>query len=157
MGVTHNTFVIEREYPKAAEKVFGAFGDSAKKQRWYAGSGAHDVVSYENAFEVGGREVLVGRMRTGTPIAGAVLTWAQDYIDIVEGQRIVGVQTLDMEMNGHAARASVAVITIELSPSGAGCKLVLTHQAVFFEQSDGPKMREHGWRVLLDAIEGALD
>lgn len=157
MAVTHNMFVIEREYPKEPAKVFAAFADNAKKQRWYAGGGAHEVVSYENGFHVGGKEVLVGRMKPGTPIAGAVLTWAKDYIDIVEGERIVGVQTLDMEMNGAAARASVAVITIELAPSSVGCMLVLTHQAVFFEQTDGPQMREFGWRALLDAVEAALD
>jgi hypothetical protein len=96
-------------------------------------------------------------MKPGTPIAGALLTWAQDYVDIVENQRLVGVQTLDMEMNGGRARASVAIVSIEFVPDGAGCKLVLTHQAVFFEQSDGPQMREFGWRALLDAVDGALD
>ncbi len=153
MAVTHNTFVIEREYQKSNEAVFAAFADSAKKKRWYAAGGAHDVVSYENDFRAGGREVLVGRMKPGTPIAGAVLTWAQDYADIIEGQRIVGTQTLSM----GATLASVAIITIEIAPSEGGCRLVLTHQAVFFEQSDGPQMREFGWRALLDAVEGAIN
>jgi hypothetical protein len=34
---------------------------------------------------------------------------------------------------------------------------VFTHQAAFFEGADGPQMREHGWRYLLDAVSGALD
>lgn len=153
MAVTHNTFVIEREYPKTPEKVFAAFADTTKKKRWYAASGAHDVVSYENDFRAGGREVLVGKMKPGTPIAGVVLTWSQDYKDIVENQRVVGTQTLDM----GAVRASVAIVSVELFPTGDGCRVVLTHQAVFFEQSDGPQMREFGWRALLDAVEGALD
>lgn len=156
MAVTHNAFVVERTYPKPPAKVFAAFSDVAKKKRWYAAGGAHEVVSYENDFRVGGREVMVGRMKPGTPIAGTVLTWAQEYIDIVEGERIVGTQTLDMKTEGGEARASVAIVSIELEAAGAGCKLVMTHQAVYFERSDGPQMREHGWRVLLDAVEGAL-
>ena len=31
--------------------------------------------------------------------------------------------------------------------------LVLTHQAVFFEGADGPKLRQAGWRALLDRLE----
>ncbi|RYE00919.1 MAG: polyketide cyclase [Sphingomonadales bacterium] len=157
MAVTHNTFVIERSYPKPPAKVFAAFADIARKKRWYAAGGAHDVVSYENDFRVGGREVLVGKMKPGTPIAGVVLTWAQDYVDIVDGQRIVGTQTLDMQTGEGETRASVAIVSIELEAAGDGCRLVMTHQATYFERTDGPQMREHGWRVLLDAVEGALD
>lgn len=152
-AIAHNTFVIEKDYPKPPEKVFAAFADMAKKKRWYAAGGAHDVVSYEMDFRVGGREVLVGKMKEGTPIAGSVLTWAQTYQDIAEGQRIVFSQTLDV----GDRRISCAMITAEMRAAGAGCKLVFTHQAVFIEPSDGPQMREYGWNVLLDALGGALE
>ena len=33
---------------------------------------------------------------------------------------------------------------------------VCTHQGAFFENSDGPQMREHGWRALLDKLGQAL-
>ena len=153
MSAVHNTFVIEKDYPKAPEKVFAAFADTAKKRRWYASGGTHDVVSYELDFRVGGKEVLVGKMKPGTPIAGQVLTWAQTYQAIETGKRIVFTQTLDV----GERRISVAVITAEFVEDGAGCKLTFTHQAAYFENSDGPQMREMGWRYLLDAVAGALD
>lgn len=161
MAVTHNTFVVEKEYPKPPAKVFEAFSDIEKKKRWYAAGGSHEVVSYANDFRVGGREVMVGRMGEDTPIPGVVLTWAQEYMEIVAGRRIVAVQTLDMKSGDMKSgegesRASVALVSIELEPASAGCKLTMTHQAVYFERSDGPQMRELGWRALLDALEGAL-
>ncbi len=156
MAVTHNTFVVEKEYPKSPAKVFEAFSDIEKKKRWYAAGESHEVVSYANDFRVGGREVMVGRMGEDTPIPGVVLTWAQEYMEIVAGRRIVAVQTLDMKSGEGETRASVALVSIELEPAGAGCRLTMTHQAVYFERSDGPQMRELGWRALLDALEGAL-
>jgi uncharacterized protein YndB with AHSA1/START domain len=151
--VIHNTFVIEKDYPKAPEKVFAAFADTAKKKRWYAVGGAHEVVSYELDFRVGGKEVLVGKMKPGTPIAGQVLTWAQTYQEIAENKRIVFTQTLDV----GDRRISVALITAEFEGEGAGCKLVFTHQATYIQPADGPQMREHGWRVLLDAMANSLE
>ena len=69
----------------------------------------------------------------------------------------MGTQTLDMQTGEGETRASVAIVSIELEAAGDGCRLVMTHQAIYFERTDGPQMREHGWRVLLDAVEGALD
>jgi uncharacterized protein YndB with AHSA1/START domain len=152
-AVLHNTFVIEKDYPKAPDKVFAAFRDPAKKKRWYAAGGAHDVVSYNLDFRVGGAEVLVGKMKPGTPIAGQVLTWAQTYLDIAENRRIVFCQTLDVSER----RISAALITADFVTQGAECRLVFTHQAAFFEPSDGPQMREHGWRVLLDQLANSLE
>jgi uncharacterized protein YndB with AHSA1/START domain len=152
-ATVHNTFVIERTYPKPPGQVFAAFADTAKKKRWYAAGGAHDVLSYELDFRVGGKEVLVGRMKEGTPIAGAVLTWSQTFVDVAEGQRIVFSQTLDV----GDRRISCALITAEMQASGAGCRLVFTHQAVFIEPADGPQMREFGWNALLDALGQSLD
>lgn len=153
MAVTHNTFVVERSYSKAPAKVFGAFSDPVKKTKWYASGAGSDPVGYECDFRVGGREVMTRRMKAGTPIAGAVLTWAQTFDDIVPDARIVFSQTLDRD----GTRISVALVTVELFAEGSGCKLVLTHQAAFFDGADGPQMREHGWGVLLDGIAGALD
>lgn len=145
-AAVHNTFVIERSYARPPEKVFAAFRDPAKKRRWYAQSEAHDVVSYELDFRVGGAETLAGKMKPRTPIPGTVLTWSQVFQNIIENRRIVFTQTLDF----GDKRISCAVITAEFIPDGAGCKLVFTHQAVFFEGADGPQMREYGWKVLLD-------
>lgn len=149
----HDTFVLEREYPKAPGKVFDAFRDPAKKKRWYAESASLDIVSYEIDLCLGGSEKLVGRMKVGTPIAGAVLTWAQTFQDLVENRRIVFTQTLDRDDR----RISCAVVTVEFVASSSGCRLVLTHQAAFFEGADGPQMRKMGWQVLIDNLGRELE
>ncbi len=33
----HDTFVIERNFPQAPERVFNAFADPAAKARWFSG------------------------------------------------------------------------------------------------------------------------
>jgi hypothetical protein len=38
-------------------------------------------------------------------------------------------------------------------PSPKGTDLIFTEQAAFFEGADGPRIREEGWRKLLDNLE----
>ena len=53
-------------------------------------------------------------------------------------------------------RISTALITHEVAADGAESLLRLTHQAVFYEDADGPEMRRGGWAVLLDELAGIL-
>jgi uncharacterized protein YndB with AHSA1/START domain len=56
-AVVHNTFVLERAYPVAPERVFAAFSDPAKKRRWFVADGEnHQIESYDMDFRDGGRE-----------------------------------------------------------------------------------------------------
>lgn len=151
--VIHNTFVLERAYPKSVDNVFAAFGVPEKKRRWYANGRGHDVLSYDLDFRIGGNEVLVGRMKSGTPVAGAVLRWSQTFADIIKNERIVFTQTVDFDER----RISCALISVGLKPDAAGCSMTFTHQGVYFDGADGSEMRENGWRGLLDSIESALE
>ena len=53
-------------------------------------------------------------------------------------------------------RISASLVTIELVPTEKGTDLICTHQGAFFEGADGPKMREAGWRTLLDKLTAEL-
>jgi uncharacterized protein YndB with AHSA1/START domain len=52
---------------------------------------------------------------------------------------------------------SVSLGTVELLPAEKGTDLILTFQSAFLEGSDGPAMREAGWRGLLDKLARVLE
>ena len=53
-------------------------------------------------------------------------------------------------------RISASLATIELLPTETGTDLILTHQGAFFEGSDGPQMREAGWRQIFERLAKEL-
>ena len=144
---THATIVIERSFPVSPERVFVAFSDPAKKRRWFAEGEGFKIDSYEMDFRVGGREIT--RMHFSDFPA---CTNDTHFLVIVPNHRIVLAYT--MTMNGQAFSSSQA--TIEFVASQNGTTLFFTEQAAFFEKADGPKMREDGWRQLLDALAKEL-
>lgn len=148
MSLTHNTFEIRKTYAASAAAVFEAFAFQDRKSRWYAASPAHEPLSYTLDFRTGGEERLVARMLPGTPIAGKQLCWITTYAEIVENERIVFFQTLDVDED----RVSAAVVTVEIRPMGEAVEITLTHQAVYFDGADGPEMRRMGWEHLLDTM-----
>jgi uncharacterized protein YndB with AHSA1/START domain len=151
-SVIHNTFVIERGYPKPPERVFSAFAEAAKKRRWFAESESHELKQFEMDFRVGGSERSSYCFKEGTPFPGVALTNEGSYQDIVPNRRIVTASTMSL----GEKRISASLVTIELLPADNGTDLICTHQGAFFEGSDGPQMREGGWRKLLDQLATEL-
>jgi uncharacterized protein YndB with AHSA1/START domain len=151
-SVVHSTFVIERNYPQSPERVFAAFADPAKKRRWFAEGGGSTVDEFQMDFRVGGSEQMRYTLGPGTPVAGMKLNNEGTFQEIVPNKRVVIAQTMDL----GDKRISAALVTVELLPNGTGTDLLCTHQGAFFEGSDGPKMREGGWRTLFDRLEKEL-
>jgi uncharacterized protein YndB with AHSA1/START domain len=148
--VIHNTFVIERHYPVAPDRVFAALADPARKRRWFAEG--HGAESFEMDFRVGGAERARYRMGPQTPFPGVELATDGVYLDIVDGRRVVMASA--MTMGGRNISAVLA--TFELLPTADGADLVFTHQAAFFEGSDGPERRQAGWEKLFANLDAEL-
>ena len=144
--VTHGTFVIERNYPVAPERVFAAFSDPAKKHRWFVDDEASGVEDFGMDFRVGGVE----RKRFSNKYG--VFTNDTVYLDIVPDRRIVFAYTMSM----GDRRFSSSQATVELLATEKGTNLIFTDQGAYFEGSDGPKMRQDGWRVLLESLAKEL-
>jgi uncharacterized protein YndB with AHSA1/START domain len=151
-SVTHNTFVIERSYPTTPERVFAAFADPAKKRRWFAEGHSHEVEEFEMDFRVGGNERARYRFKEGTPLPGAELIHSGSFLDIVPNRRLVIASTMAI----GDQRISSSLATAEFLSTETGTDLIFTHQAAFFEGSDGSKMREDGWRKLFEQLAKEL-
>jgi len=152
LTVVHNTFVLERSFPKPPDQVFFAFSDPATKRAWFAQSENHKVEKFELDFRVGGFELTQYRFGENSPFPGVALVNEERFQDIVPNRRIV---TASKMMLGER-RISASLVTVELLPTEAGTDLILTHQAAFFEGSGGPEMREAGWKKLLGQLEKEL-
>jgi uncharacterized protein YndB with AHSA1/START domain len=147
-SVIHNTFVIERSYPKPPERVFLAFADPAQKRLWYAERETHEVEQFEMDFRVQGVERARFRFKEGSPFPGVALTNEGTYQEIIPNRTIVSAYTMSL----GDKRISSSLVTFEFLAAEHGTDLICTHQGAFFEGSDGPQMREAGWRSLLDSL-----
>ncbi len=148
----HNTFVLERHFPKPPEKVFAALSQPAKRRRWFAEGDNHDIEEFQSDFRVGGTEVLRYRFKSSapSPVDGRVLTNEGRFQDIVPDRRIVMASAMTL----GDTRISASLLTLELLAEGNGTDLICTHQGTFLEWPEGPQMIETGWRGLLDRLAG---
>lgn len=146
-SVTHSTFVIERMYPVAPERVFAAFSDPVKKRRWFAEGEEAKVEEFEMDFRVGGAERARFRSKDGH-----VFTNDTVYRDILPNRRIV----IAYNMSVADTRISSSQSTMEFLPNGKGTDLIFTEQGAFFEGADGPQIREQGWRLIFERLASHL-
>ncbi|MBV8631385.1 MAG: SRPBCC family protein [Silvibacterium sp.] len=159
--VMHSTFEIERDYPVPPEKVFAAFADPVKKQRWFREEENRVPEKFEMDFRVGGRERSQFRITAG-PVEGAICSNDTTYLDIVPNSRIVLAYTMALgEKRFSSSLATFQLLAASAAGNAAECaapgtKLVFTEQAAFFEGADGPEMRKGGWELLLERLAHEL-
>ncbi len=138
-SIQHATFVIERTYSVSPTRVFAAWAHPEAKAQWFPKPDEFD-------FRVGGREF------NRSSYEGAIYTYDAHYQDIVPDQRIVYTYIMDRD----ETRISISVTTVEFKPAGPGTRLIYTEQGAFLDGEDKPEYREHGTKVLLDALDAAL-
>ncbi|GLC25880.1 SRPBCC family protein [Roseisolibacter agri] len=140
---THATFVIERTYDAAPARVWAAFADREAKQQWFSCMDPSAESHMELDFRVGGREVN----RIAMP-GGPVHRMEATYWDVVPERRFV----YSYAMHVGDAKLSVSLVTVELSPAGAGTRLVFTEQAAFLDGHQEPAERERGTEIGLERL-----
>ena len=153
-SVIHNTFVLERSYPKPPKAVFAAFAEEDKKRRWFAEREGNELQQFELDFRVGGMERHKYKLRPGTPVAGMIITNEGRYQDIVPERLIVTAATMDL----GEKRILVSLLTADFLETTNGTDLVLTHQGVYLSGPSGltPPMIETGWNELLASLQTEL-
>jgi uncharacterized protein YndB with AHSA1/START domain len=139
----HATFSLERSYPAGPGRVFAAWAEPGAKAQWFAGPDSEHRLD----FRVGGHEVTRGANGDGQ-----VMTFESTYHDIVPSARIVYSSTL----SAGDKVATVSLTTVEISPAGAGSRLVLTEQGTYLDGLEDPRWREQGTSDQLDALGTGL-
>ncbi|MBC8085634.1 MAG: SRPBCC family protein [Phycisphaerae bacterium] len=157
-SAVHSSFTIERVYQASPDRIFAAFAVPETKRRWFAEGKGWELGEFTSDFRVGGRERSrfsfnagpnppEGAPPNGTPMGNDTV-----FLDIVPGRRIV----FAYSMSVHDTPFSASLATIELYAKDGSTELVLTEQSAFFENSDGPELREQGWKKLLDQLHEEL-
>lgn len=154
MSTTHGSFIIERRYSAAPQRVFAAWADPVAKRAWFAEGEGWDIQSYALDFREGGTEKSKFRFLKGEETFGETTLFGNDtaFNEIIPNERIIF--TYSMDRNG--VRFSVSLATLELKPADQGTRLILTEHGAFFDGADGIKMREAGWHELLQKLDEHL-
>jgi uncharacterized protein YndB with AHSA1/START domain len=146
-SVVHDSFTIERTYPVAPERVFGAWATLDAKRQWFGNEeGIEPVGEQALDFRVGGSEHFSAKAE------GKLFEFDATYCDIVENERIVW--TYDMRMDGQ--RISVSLATVEIAGTPGGAKLVMTEQGAFLDGLDTNDQRREGTEQFLDNLASFL-
>lgn len=141
--IAHATLVMERTYNASPTRVFHAWADAEAKARWSAPT-PNIVIKYDEAdFREGGRDV-VHCIEPGKADYIAVV----HYLDLRSDRRIVFAEAVS---NG-VERVSAALISIQLTPQGAGTHLNLTMQIASFDGSNMEEGYQFGWAAALDNL-----
>lgn len=132
---------IARRFPFPAERVFDAWLDPNTARRWLFTTPDSRIVRAEIDARVGGRFTLVDRRGTEE------IEHLGEYLEIDRPRRLV------FTFGVPAFEPGFTRVTVEITPDGAACDLVLIHEDVpapYREQTT------EGWGKLLEALAAAL-
>ncbi|CAN5123993.1 SRPBCC family protein [soil metagenome] len=143
-SITHATFVVEKTYDAAPERVYSAWSRPEARERWFFHVGEWPVAEAQHDFREGGNEIGRFQPEAGGPI------YINDarYYDIAPGERVL----FAYQMYENGKRLSVSVTTVEFKAEGSGTRLVLTEQGAYFD-GDDPEGRKAGWTELTERLE----
>jgi uncharacterized protein YndB with AHSA1/START domain len=146
-AAVRGAFSLERTFKATPAQVFKAFVDESAKSRWFSGGDDHTVVERRMDVRPGGRELAIGRWKTGV-----TTRFDAFYFDVVPDRRLV----YAYEMHLDARKISVSLACVEIEPHPAGVRLKVAEQAVFLDGYEDGGAREHGTNALMDRLVASL-
>ncbi len=135
------SLVVTRVFPIDIQKLFRAWSDPGKMQKWLFPFPAGGSVEVENRFEVGGNYQL--KMHNPD---GDVHTMTGTYKEIIPNRKIV--------FTWNTTEVQDTVVTIELHAVDEGTELVLTHD--MFPDADSAQNHTEGWEGCLVNLEKSI-
>lgn len=136
------TVRVSRRFSASPERVFDAWLDADSMRRWLFATPGGEMVRAEVEARVGGRFVLTDRRD------GVEVDHVGEYLEIDRPRRLV----FSFAVPTFSAEATR--VTIEITPAGDGCELVLTHQGVM---ADYQERTTGGWKGILEGLAASLD
>lgn len=135
------TVRVTRRFSASPERVFDAWLDPKTAGRWLFATPSGQMVRVEIDARVGGSFVFVDRRD------GEEVEHTGEYLEIVRPRRLV------FTFSVPKFSAEITRVTIDIVPSGEGCKLTLTHENVL----PGYASRaESGWTDILGGLAATL-
>jgi len=135
------TIRVTHRFSQSPERVFDAWLDPAKAKKFLFATPAGEMVRAEIDARVGGRFTFVDRRN------GEDIEHVGEYLEIDRPRRLV----FTFAVPRFSAERTKVII--EITPSGSGCELALTHEGVL---PDYASRTEGGWSMILDGLAGAL-
>jgi len=142
----HKTVKIQKHLKFPVQKVFKAFSDVKSRTIWSVPKG--DAVIYlKSNFKIDGKDLF----KCG-PIGSLHFTGKIHYDNIVRNEKIISTETIIYQKT----ILSSALISLELIPTPAGTKLIMTAQIASFNGSDMSRGYKQGWTSVLKNLDKFL-
>lgn len=140
-GITEDGIEIDREFAATPDAVFAAWTTAESFSRWFGG---RDVQVPLDGLDY---RAEVGRAWSAMMVLpdGSTIDWAGEFLEVDPPSRLV------MTLTDRPAEGDRAVLTVELTPTAVGTRLLMTQQTPGFstEQREGTIA---GWQSFLDVL-----
>jgi uncharacterized protein YndB with AHSA1/START domain len=132
---------IARRFTASAERVFDAWFDADRMRHWLFATPTGEMVRAEVDARVGGAFLFTDR-RDGVDV-----DHVGEYLEIDPPRRLVFSFTVPLFSNEPSE------VSVDITPIGGGCELVLTHRGVLAEYRE---RTEGGWTGILEGLATSL-
>ena len=137
--IIDGNIVGEVELAAPPERVYAALTDPAELALWWSSEEAYRTFDWESDLRVGGKRSC----KALNKVTGLMTTVKGEYLEIDPPRVLV------FSWEPSWEKIHPTVVRIELTPTAAGTRLLLTHSG-WGEATQARSSHEQGWPVVLD-------